>query len=197
MNILIGDVAATSFVTLYCHAIESQSRDPILNDPKAVEITHELNKTFFNSNIKLERELAEGKLDKQLVVHVAIRAKQYDKYVGKFLENSPEGVVINIGCGLDSRFLRVDNGKVIFYDLDLPEVIENYKMQHRGHLGKDATYNFGVRDSKEMEGWNAGIQFLDDWSYFDSEEKKLGWLKMFRNSELFRKTQWTVHYKLN
>lgn len=81
MNINIGDVAATSFVTLYCHAIESQSKDPILNDPKAVEITHELNKTFFDSNIKLERDFAEGKLDKQLVIHVAIRAKQYDKYV--------------------------------------------------------------------------------------------------------------------
>ena len=115
MNIKLGDVAATSFVTLYCHAIESQSRDPILNDRKAVEITHELNKIFFNSNNKLERELAEDKLDKQLVVHVTIRAKQYDKYVCDFLKNSPEGVVVNIGCGLDSRFLRVDNGKVIFY----------------------------------------------------------------------------------
>jgi len=282
MNINIGDVAATSFVTLYCHAIESQSKNPILNDPKAVEITHELNKILSKSRNKLEKNLAEGKLDKQLVVHVAIRAKQYDKYVGKFLENSPEGVVVNIGCGLDSRFLRVDNGKVIFYDLDLPEVVEikkqffkeneryhfisssvlnydwmpvlskhkgsflfiaegvfmylqnedvkslvlklqsefsgselvcevvnslwlkkplkrivNYKMQHRGHLGKAATFNFGIRDSKEMEEWHTGIQLLDDWSYFESEEKKLGWLKMFRNSELFRKTQWTVHYKLN
>ena len=46
-----------------------------------------------------------------------------------------------------------------------------------------------------MEEWHTGIQLLDDWSYFDSEEKKLGWLKMFRNIELFRKTQWTVHYK--
>ena len=136
MNIKIGDIAATSFVTLYCHAIESQSRDPILNNPKAVEITHELNKILCDSNNKLE-------LKKPLkrMVH--------------------------------------------------------YKMQHRGHLGKDATFHFGIRDSKEMEGWNAGIQFLDDWSYFDSEEKKLGWLKMFRNSKLFRKTQWTVHYKLN
>ncbi len=44
MNINIGDVAATSLVTLYCHAIESQSKDSILNNPKAVEITHELNK---------------------------------------------------------------------------------------------------------------------------------------------------------
>jgi O-methyltransferase involved in polyketide biosynthesis len=84
MNIKIGDVAATSFVTLYCHAIESQSKDPILNDSKAVEITHELNKIMCNTNNKLERDFAEGKLDKQLVVQVAIRAKQYDRYVGKF-----------------------------------------------------------------------------------------------------------------
>ena len=92
MNILIGDVAATSFVTLYCHAIESQSRDPILNDPKAVEITHELNKILCDSNNKLEQYFAEGKLDKQLVVHVAIRAKQYDRYIGEFfgIRNSKE-----------------------------------------------------------------------------------------------------------
>ncbi len=30
LNIKIGDVATTAFVTLYCLAIESQSRDPIL-----------------------------------------------------------------------------------------------------------------------------------------------------------------------
>jgi O-methyltransferase involved in polyketide biosynthesis len=96
MNIDIGDVASTLFVTLYCHAIESQSKDSILNDPKAVEITQELNKILCNSNIKLERELTEGKIDKRQVVHLAIRAKQYDKIVGKFLESSPEGVVVNI-----------------------------------------------------------------------------------------------------
>ena len=73
----------------------------------------------------------------------------------------------------------------------------NYKMQHQLHMGKDATFHFGIRDSKEMEEWHDDIQFLDDWSYFDSEEKKLGVLKLFRNIEIFRKTQWTVHYKLN
>ena len=278
----ISDVAATSFVTLYCHAIESQSKDPILDDPKAVEITHELNKILSGSKNRLDKDLVKGKLKKELVIHIAIRAKQYDKYVGDFLENSPDGIVVNIGCGLDSRFLRVDNGKVTCYDLDLPEVIKikkqffeeneryhfisssvldhewmsivakhkgpflfmaegvfmyldqedvqslilelqsefpgselvcevfnslwlrkplkrlmSYKMQHQLHMGKDATFHFGIRDSNEMEKWHADIQFLDDWSYFDSEEKKLGILKMFRNIEIFRKTQWTVHYKLN
>jgi len=32
--------------------------------------------------------------------------------------------VVHIGCGLDSRFDRVDNGQVEWYDLDIPEVIE-------------------------------------------------------------------------
>jgi methyltransferase (TIGR00027 family) len=281
-DIEISDVAATSFVTLYCHAIESQSKHPILSDPKAVEITLELNKILSGSKKRLDRDLVQGKLKKQLVIHIAIRAKQYDRYVSDFLEHSPDGIVVNIGCGLDSRFLRVDNGRVIFYDLDLPEVIEikkqffeeneryhfisssvldhewmsivakhkgpflflaegvfmylhqedvqslilklqsefpgtelvcevvnslwltkplkkimNFKMQKELHLGKDATFHFGIRDSQEMEEWHTGIELLDDWSYFDSEEKKLGLIKIFGKIEFLRKTQWTVHYRLN
>jgi len=281
-DIEICDVAATSFVTLYCHAIESQSKYPILDDPKAVEITHELNKILSGSKNRLEEDLVKGKLKKEMVTHIAIRAKQYDKYVRDFLENSPDGVIVNIGCGLDSRFLRIDNGKVMFYDLDLPEVIEikkqffeeneryhfisssvldyewmsivaehkgpflfmaegvfmylhredvqslilklrlkfssselvcevfnsiwlkkplkkimDFKMQKELHLGKDATFHFGIRDSKEIEEWHDGIELLDDWSYFDSDEKKLGLLKMFGKIQFLRKTQWTVHYKLH
>lgn len=282
LNLKVGDVAHTSFITLYCHAIETQSVDPILNDPKAVEIIHELNKILIKSENKLDQDLVNGKLRKEMVTHIAIRARQYDRYVSDFLKNSPDGVVINIGCGLDSRFLRIDNGEVIFYDLDLPEVINirkqffeetdryhfisssvldhewmsivaknkgpflfiaegvfmylmpgdvkalvlklqsefvgselvcevinslwltkplkgitNYKLQRQLHLGKDAKFHFGIKNSKEMEEWNTGIQFLDDWSYFDSGEKKLGWLKLLGRIEFIRKTQWTVHYRLN
>lgn len=281
-DIEISDVAATSFVTLYCHAIESQSKDPILNDPKAVEITQELNKILSGSTKRLDRDLVQGNLDKQLVIHIAIRARQYDQYVRDFLEHAPDGVVVNIGCGLDSRFLRVDNGRVIFYDLDLPELIDikrqffeeheryhfisssvldyewlsivskhagpflfvaegvfmylhkedvqslilklraqfpgaelvcevvnslwlikplkrivNFKMQKELHLGKDATFHFGIRDSREMEKWHEGIELLDDWSYFDSDEKKMGVIKLLGKIEFLRKTQWTVHYRLN
>jgi methyltransferase (TIGR00027 family) len=281
LNLKISDVAATSLVTLYCHAIESQSEDPILNDPKAVGITNELNKILSKYENELYQDLVNGKLKKELVTHIAIRARQYDRYVIDFLKNYPAGVVVNIGCGLDSRFLRIDNGKVIFYDLDLPEIIEikrnffeetdryhfisssvldnkwmekvseqkapflfaaegvfmyldqedikslvlklqsefpgselvcevfnslwlkeplksimNYKMQRELHLGKGATFYSGIRDSREMEEWNKGIQFLDDWSYLDSDEKKLGWLKIFGRIGFMRKIQWTVHYKL-
>ncbi len=278
----IGDIAATSFVTLYCHALETLSDNPILADPKSVEIMIELNKTLSLSGNTLDRTLVAGTLDKRLVVHIALRAKKYDDYARDFLQRFPEGVVVNIGCGLDSRFLRIDNGRVIFYDLDLPEIIAikkaffneteryhliassvldfdwmsqvlrhkgpflfmaegvfmyldgkdvrslvlkiqetfrgselvcevvnslwlrpllkkmvDYKMQKEAHLGKDATFKSGIRDGREMEQWHSGIQFLDEWSYFDSEEKKLGWLRLLKHIEFIRKTQWTVHYRLN
>lgn len=280
-EIAIGDVAATSLVTLYCHAIETSSKEPILDDPKSVEITARLDPIMSRSGNKLERTLAERKLDPRLVVHIAIRAKKYDKYVTDFLARFPDGVVVNIGCGLDSRFLRIDNGRVLFYDLDLPEVIDlkkrffeetdryrmiassvldynwmspisdhegpfmfmaegvfmyldgedvkslvlvlrkefpgselvcevvnsiwlreplkkilEQKMRHHVHLGKNAIFRSGIRNSREMEGWHEGIGLLDDWSYFDSDEKKLGWLKIFSRIGLFRYTQWTVHYLL-
>ena len=47
----------------------------------------------------------------------------FDEQVGRFLKSFPDGIVVNMGCGLDTRFPRVDNGKVLWFDLDLPEAI--------------------------------------------------------------------------
>jgi O-methyltransferase involved in polyketide biosynthesis len=278
----IGDVASTSFITLYCHALETLSDSPILSDSKSVEIMTGLNKTLSRSENTLDRKLVSGTLDRRLVVHIAIRAKKYDDYARDFLKRFPGGVIVNIGCGLDSRFLRIDNGRVIFYDLDLPEIIGirktyfeeteryhpisssvmdfdwmsvvrqhngpflfmaegvfmylegtdvrslvlklqetfpgsdlvcevvnsfwlwsplkkmlDYKLQRQVHMGKDATFRSGIRNGRDMEQWHGGIQFLDEWSYFDSDEKKLGWLRLLRHIGFIRKTQWTVHYRLN
>ena len=282
-DISLGDVAATSLITLYCRALESQSKHPILNDPKAVELMQHFNPELITSENKLHRKMAQGKLDRRLVVHIALRARRYDQYAKDFLEQSPNGVIVNIGCGFDTRFHRIDNGQADFYDLDFPDVIDvkrkfltgssryhfipssvlnydwmepffqqkarpmlflaegvfmylhpaevralvlklqsefpgcelvaevvnalwlakpfkrmvNLKLQREMHLGKDATFHFGIRDSQEMEAWNPGIKFLDDWSYFDEPEPKIGWLRLFRYLECLRKTQWTVHYRLN
>ncbi|MDG6257949.1 MAG: class I SAM-dependent methyltransferase [Methanomicrobiaceae archaeon] len=277
----LGDVAATSLITLYAHAQETQSADPVLSDPKAVGIARTLSMKFAGSENPLVRTLVQGTLDPRLVVHIALRARRYDDYVREFLAGSPGGVVVNIGCGLDSRFLRIDNGEVIFYDLDLPEVIAlkreffeetdryrliaasvlekdwiprlqahegpllflaegvfmyleaeavkglfvtlaeefpgselvcevvnavwvreplrammQFKLRRELHMGEDAVFRSGIRDGREPEEWHPGIRLLDEWSYFDAEEPKLGWLRLFRHSEFLRKTQWTVHYRL-
>jgi O-methyltransferase involved in polyketide biosynthesis len=33
-------------------------------------------------------------------------------------------VVLQLGCGLDTRFWRVDNDRVTWYDLDMPPVAD-------------------------------------------------------------------------
>jgi O-methyltransferase involved in polyketide biosynthesis len=42
----------------------------------------------------------------------------------EFLRSHPEGTVVEIGSGLNTRFERLDNGRLHWFDLDLPEVVE-------------------------------------------------------------------------
>ena len=52
-----------------------------------------------------------------------MRGWYFDRAVRRFIEVHSRPVVVNVGCGLDTRFQRIGDGKAVFYDLDLPEVI--------------------------------------------------------------------------
>ncbi len=75
--------------------------------------------------------------------------------------------------------------------------ILRFKLQKEAKLGGNADFQFGIPDGRALESWNPGIQFLDEWSYFDSMHPKLGSLKWFGKLSFLRKVQWTVHYHLN
>ena len=47
----------------------------------------------------------------------------FDEQVRNFLEEAPDGLVVNLGAGLDTRFHRLDNSRVEWIELDLPGVI--------------------------------------------------------------------------
>jgi methyltransferase (TIGR00027 family) len=278
----LSDVETTSLLTLYARALEIQSQNPILIDEKAVEITRRLNPRLAASPDRLLRSLASGKISHQLCVHLALRAVKYDAYTRDFLTRNPEGSVVNIGCGMDTRFFRVDTGQAHFFDLDLAEVIRfkrefveesahyhmiassvfdyawmdsvqtpggqpvlflaegvfmyldpdkvrtlfidltrrfpgselvcevvnsrwlskslkpiiHFKMQREAGLGKGAVFQFGIKDGYEPESWSPDIHLVDEWSYFDTMHPKLGGLRLMGRSEMMRKTQWTVHYRL-
>ncbi|MGB1016392.1 MAG: class I SAM-dependent methyltransferase [Nannocystaceae bacterium] len=53
----------------------------------------------------------------------ALRTRMIDEDVRTFLALHPRGTVCELGCGLASRFDRLDNGLVRWFDLDLPKVI--------------------------------------------------------------------------
>jgi O-methyltransferase involved in polyketide biosynthesis len=52
------------------------------------------------------------------------RSIHIDRIIKEFLNEYPNTTIVNIGCGLDTTFDRVDNGKLLRYDLDLPDAIE-------------------------------------------------------------------------
>lgn len=280
--ITLPDVAQTGLLTLYCHVIESGNPDPILRDEKAVEIARQLDPLLAGSSNRLLRKLAKRGLRQNLVFYISMRAKRYDEYAVSFFKEHPEGVLVHIGCGMDSRFQRIDNGRLTCFDLDLPEMI-NFKRQffeetERYHLipasvfdpgwmdqvsksgrgpvlfmaegvfmyldsakvkeliltlqsrfpgselvcevvkelftrkpwnrmvsiklnqqmgvGKDAAFNFGIRNSREMESWGKGIEYLDEWNYFDSGHPRLGGMAALGKIKFMREVQYTVHYRL-
>ena len=79
-----------------------------------------------------------------------------DREIREFLKAAPDGVVLHLGCGLDTRFDRVDNGQVVWYDLDLPEVIElrrkffNEKMRY--HMIASSVIDWHWLDQVHTEG---------------------------------------------
>jgi O-methyltransferase involved in polyketide biosynthesis len=119
----LSGVAETLLMTLYIRAMESQRPDALIKDEKAVALVAQMSYDF--------DRIRQIKMDDDDKVGVILRNREFDRYVQDFLVRNPDAVVVHIGCGLDSRFERVDNGLVEWYDLDLPEVIE----QRRKFIG--------------------------------------------------------------
>lgn len=123
-NMNINDVSATAIMTLACHAVDARQKNPILNDLESVKTIDWLKTTMGEGDSVLVRKVFNGRLDRKLWVHIVLRAKRYDAYVQEFIEKYPNGVVVNIACGLDDRFERVDNGTIDFYEVDLPDILK-------------------------------------------------------------------------
>ncbi len=112
----LGGVAETLFMPLYIRAMESERPDALIKDDKAVALIKQVN--YDSAWIK------KMMVDQDDKVSLILRNREFDRYARDFLARCPEAVVVHIGCGLDSRFERVDDGQVEWYDLDLPQVIE-------------------------------------------------------------------------
>lgn len=111
----LGDVQETALIPLAIRANETERKTARIHDDKAVEIIRELNV----DTEKLDRFFShEG---------VIARTILFDETVKKLLRKYPDAVCINIGCGLDDRFTRVDNGKAQWFNVDLPDSIEMRK----------------------------------------------------------------------
>jgi O-methyltransferase involved in polyketide biosynthesis len=111
-SIQLGQVQESLLVPLYARAVDSRRKRPILNDPKAVEMIQSIDWDFQRFNQRLR------------VLTCVLRTAAFDEWVKDFLILHPEGTVVEIGAGLNTRFERLDNGLLHWFDLDLPDTVE-------------------------------------------------------------------------
>ena len=134
----LAEVSNTNLLTLYARARESQRPDALLRDERAVELVRQL--PYDWSRIRLGEEDLAG---------LALRGREFDRLCRGFLAGGPGGCVVHIGCGMDTRFYRVDDGRVLWYDLDLPAVIEARRQLIGGEQARYRMLASSVLD----EGW--------------------------------------------
>jgi O-methyltransferase involved in polyketide biosynthesis len=111
LNVSLGPVQETLLIPLLGRAAETRRSGGLINDPRAVEIVNQLDYDF--SKWKKSQSLA----------GCVLRTRMFDDDVRDFLAHNPDGTVVEIGCGLNTRFERLDNGQAQWFDLDLPDTI--------------------------------------------------------------------------
>ncbi|MGN0478714.1 MAG: class I SAM-dependent methyltransferase [Hominenteromicrobium sp.] len=109
----LNEVSKTLLIPLSIRARESAQLKPVVRDPEAVRLWKQLDPSGTAED--------GGPVSVQGIL---ARTAVMDEQVARFLSEHPTGVVVNLGCGLDTRAYRVDNGQMQWFDMDLPEVAE-------------------------------------------------------------------------
>ncbi|PIE46622.1 MAG: hypothetical protein CSA42_07560 [Gammaproteobacteria bacterium] len=264
-KIKLTGIPKTLLIPLRARYLETKKQNGIINDPKTLEILDKIEHDFAKkgNDVSVSSQLG-----------VSIRTEIFDEEVSKFLEKHPHGVVVNLGCGLDTRFHRIDNGSLLWFDLDVPETIDlrrkffketdrftfiaksltdfswlevlptnkpvlfvaeglfMYFSEHTlkrifnkiketypesemlfeamsPHIARNtkkhpdmkrqsAKFKWGIKTGAELENWDLGINFIEEWYYFDRHKEKYPFVfKVLSLLPSFRKGMKIVHINFN
>ena len=166
MTLQLGDVQTTALIPLSVKANETKRPNARVKDEMAVKIIEHLGidtkpyDNFFSH---------EG---------VIARTIMLDRMVKDFVAKNPTAVIVNVAAGFDNRFSRVDNGKILWFDMDLPDVIATRKkvfdLQERVTMIEGSALDDGwcAAVKKAAEAQNAPLLFLAEglFMYFTMEE---------------------------
>jgi O-methyltransferase involved in polyketide biosynthesis len=130
----------TMLGTLYGRALESRSENPILRDEHAERVIGLIDYDFSKLGVR-----------GTVVTSVALRARQFDTWTAAFVAQHPEAVVLDLGCGLDSRVYRIDPPPTVsWFDVDYPDVIDLRQRLYPRRAGY-AMIGSSVLDSRWIE----------------------------------------------
>jgi O-methyltransferase involved in polyketide biosynthesis len=134
----LSDVSRTAILTLICRALGSQRPEPLISDPMAVICLENLLSGVSSHErewILGRKALYEGRGAREVEAN-ARRQHIFDQAASRFIVERPGSTVLNLGCGFDTRFWRIDNTRCSYTEIDLPELIDLKKRL----LGDRLTY---------------------------------------------------------
>jgi O-methyltransferase involved in polyketide biosynthesis len=115
-------IQSTMVGPLYARAKYSKLYPDLFQDSKAISLIDMVMKLRPDSNDRFKT--LDKFIDEFLGLSFVIRARTFDATIRQYIEKNPDATIVNIGCGLDTTFSRIDNGSILWYDLDLPDAIE-------------------------------------------------------------------------
>jgi len=134
----LGVLEDTLFIPMLGRIYASEHCPQILYDKKALELKKKLPSGLIEQNMQNQYTLLAS----------ASRSANMDRIIRSFLERRPDGVIVQLGCGLETTYHRCDNGKAHWYAVDLPHVIE---------------YRRDLLSEPKREFYISGDAFVKDW----------------------------------
>ena len=112
-KINLSGVNETMLVPVYARALESQKKNPAFYDETAIRVINSLDYDF--------KKHGKSKMN---MWGCAARTIIFDREVSTYIQAHPNCSIINMACGLDDRFRRVDNGVIEWYNIDFQTVMD-------------------------------------------------------------------------
>ena len=169
----MDEVNKTLYIPLYGKSYVSK-KGILLRDPGAEKIW-----------CSVEFPLGRKSRSRWLAYYMGMRAAVFDRWTEAALADLPDGVVLHIGCGLDSRCQRVNHGDTLWHDVDFPDVIR----EREKYFAQSECYRMIPGDLRE-DDWlgeisgNSAIVVMEGISmYLAPEELKAAMERLCRRFE--------------
>ena len=163
----------TMLQSFYARYQYSKSKNSKFYDAKAVEVVN-----------KIDYDFSAASKDTTMGKGVVARTIVFDELVMDFIASNPDCTVVNIGCGLDTRFYRMDNGKITWYNLDLPETIaiRNQIFQESGRVSTIGISALDPAWTKEIKVRGKMLFIIEGLSMYLTAEENGQILKIIKDN---------------
>jgi O-methyltransferase involved in polyketide biosynthesis len=105
IKVELRDIQKTLFMPVWARAVETQKNKPVLIDKTALKIIDSVDFDF--------SQMSENVPEISQIAWIA-RCRRFDLIVRNFINNHPDGTIVNIGCGLDTSYERINNKSILW-----------------------------------------------------------------------------------